>query len=96
MSNNSAVCYKVTPVAAKALTKQEIHHVLNEICSVAFADAEWREGKCLRINFTKHGRGFAVALDYRPDGLSALIGLPQEVLGPFDYEDAGGTNGSRI
>lgn len=96
MSNQSPVRYRVTPIAEKALSEQEIHHILNEICTVAFADSEWSSGKCLRMNFTKYGRGFAVALDYRPDGLSALIGLPQEVIGPFDYEDAGGTNGSRI
>lgn len=90
MSNQSAVRYRVTPIAAKALSNQEIHHILNEICSMAFGDAEWKAGKCLRMNFMKNGRGFSVALDYHPDGLSALIGLPQEVIGPFDHEDAGG------
>lgn len=33
----------------------------------------------------KNGRGFSIALDNKPEGFVAMIGLPQEIYGPWPY-----------
>lgn len=84
-NKQSRIKFKVTPIAAEALTRTEIDHIIETACQDAFSQSDWKPGKCYRLNFTKNGRGFSIALDNKPEGFVAMIGLPQDIHGPWPY-----------
>jgi hypothetical protein len=70
---------QVSPSAAARLTRAEIRLVVRRARGEAESLPDWRPGKSYRLNFTKAGQGFTVALDNRADGILAFVGLAQAI-----------------
>ncbi len=79
MSEPQQIIIEASPLAANRLTEEEISLAANTVLARAKELPGWGVGKSYRIDFAKEGTTYSVAIDYRPDGFRAFVGLPQEV-----------------
>lgn len=75
-----AMTLTVSDLVLSRLSKEEILYAIKMVWEDALAHDDWGVGRYVRLDFTCRGKGYAVALDNRSEGIFCWIGLPQEVV----------------
>lgn len=70
---------EVSPIVEERLTTEEIEMAAAHAIVGAERLDDWEIGKCYHLKFSKHGKGYCVAISYRDDGYHLSVALPQEI-----------------
>jgi hypothetical protein len=72
------VLVQVTALARQRLTEQEIEQAVTRAKENAEHIRGWKAGKTYRLNITRGETTYFVALNFRDEGYTAVVGIPQE------------------
>jgi hypothetical protein len=71
---------QVTALARQRLTEQDIEQAVTRAKENAEHIRGWKTGKTYRLNITRGETTYVVALDFRDEGYTAVVGIPQEAV----------------
>ena len=69
---------QVTALARQRLTDQDIEQAVTRAKDGAEHINGWKTGKTYRLNITRGEEVYVVTLDFREDGYTAVVSIPQE------------------